>query len=496
MDNFIEDIVIGSGPSGFSAILGLLSKGKRPLVVSSKNLSQDLTILRETWAKPAISENENKFENIFSYESDTFKIVRPNSDIHLTQSWGGLSNVWGTGIQPLDSSDMGDAPGDVRNEWQKAFSKILGFIPHTSGRDLTNNIFPWPEDVKTQPPPVSSNRIESILTKDFINIDNEKKIYIGQPRLSVDLSDSAKGCKFCGKCLVGCPYGSLLNTGIEIFNLIQNNRIDLKVGKVLEIRKHSLGLELQIEEEGHVISSLKCRNVYLAAGPLATPMILQRSGFIPSEFDVPDSQVFYTASLNFKRKIELKNFTLGQVIFTTDRNFDRNERFYMSLYENSDAIISRIYSLVPFGLAKILTKFNLNFIFDRIMLGIGFLPQSLSGKYRLIYNKIDKMHTIDLLHNSETKKTLTYNLKLIKKVLRSLNIYLLPTKKFYSGSVGGGYHSGASLPMGGEYIDWNGKFKNIDGLFICDASSLPEIIPGAHTLGAMANSYRIAAQND
>jgi hypothetical protein len=65
---------------------------------------------------------------------------------------------------------MGDAPGDVRNEWQKAFSKILGFIPHTSGRDLTNNIFPWPEDVKTQPPPVSSNRIESILTKDFINM--------------------------------------------------------------------------------------------------------------------------------------------------------------------------------------------------------------------------------------------------------------------------------------------------------------------------------------
>ena len=496
MDNFIEDIVIGSGPSGFSAILGLLSKGKRPMVISPKNLSQDLTNLQNTWMKPAITKNEDKFNNIFAYESNSFRILRPNSDIHLTQSWGGLSNVWGTGIQPLDRSDMGDAPDEVKNEWQNAFSKILGFIPHTSGNDLTNNIFPWPEDVKTQPPPISSNRIESILAQDFIKIDNEKKIYVGQPRLSVDLSDSSKGCKFCGKCLVGCPYGSLLNSGIEIIDLIKNDRIDFKVGKVLEIRKNSLGLELQIEEEGRINSSIQCRNVYLAAGPLATPMILQRSGLIPTEFEVPDSQVFYTASLNFKRKIELKNFTLGQVIFTTERNFDRNERFYMSLYENSDAIISRIYKLLPSSLAKILTNINLNFIFDRIMLGIGFLPQSLSGKYRLIYNKINKMHTIELLHNSETKITLTYNLKLIKKVLRSLNIYLLPTKKFYSGSVGGGYHSGASLPMGGEYVDWNGKFKNIDGLFICDASSLPEIIPGAHTLGAMANSYRIAGQND
>ena len=98
MNNFIENIVIGSGPSGFSAILGLLSKGKRPTVISSKNLTQDLLNLQKTWEKPAISKKEDKFNNIFSYDSKSFKVLRPNSDIHLTQSWGGLSNVWGTGI--------------------------------------------------------------------------------------------------------------------------------------------------------------------------------------------------------------------------------------------------------------------------------------------------------------------------------------------------------------------------------------------------------------
>jgi hypothetical protein len=59
---------------------------------------------------------------------------------------------------------------------------------------------------------------------------------------------------------------------------------------------------------------------------------------------------------------------------------------------------------------------------------------------------------------------------------------------------GNGYHSGASMPMGGDLINFNGALKSDSRIYVVDASVLPEIWAGSHTFTAMANAYRIAIE--
>ena len=60
-------------------------------------------------------------------------------------------------------------------------------------------------------------------------------------------------------------------------------------------------------------------------------------------------------------------------------------------------------------------------------------------------------------------------------------------------SPGSGYHSGAAMPMGGNYVDYSGRLIQAGSIQIVDATSLPKIPAGSHTFTAMANAYRIGA---
>ena len=51
------------------------------------------------------------------------------------------------------------------------------------------------------------------------------------------------------------------------------------------------------------------------------------------------------------------------------------------------------------------------------------------------------------------------------------------------------------MPMGGELIGMDCSLRGAKGVYVVDASVLPEIWVGAHTFTAMANAYRVVAES-
>jgi choline dehydrogenase-like flavoprotein len=79
----------------------------------------------------------------------------------------------------------------------------------------------------------------------------------------------------------------------------------------------------------------------------------------------------------------------------------------------------------------------------------------------------------------------------VARTTKKHGLYPIP-KLIVVPQTGSGYHSGASMPMGGELIKFDGSLNSAPGVYVIDASVLPEIWAGSHTFTAMANAYRIA----
>ena len=52
----------------------------------------------------------------------------------------------------------------------------------------------------------------------------------------------------------------------------------------------------------------------------------------------------------------------------------------------------------------------------------------------------------------------------------------------------------SSLPLGGEFLDLRGSVRNVDGLWVADASVMPTLISGNPTLTVAALARVIARE--
>ena len=166
----------------------------------------------------------------------------------------------------------------------------------------------------------------------------------------------------------------------------------------------------------------------------------------------------------------------------------------MSIYEYSDEFKNRLEQMVPSPirpLIKLLAPLT-----RRIVPGIGFLSQDVSGLIRLVFD--GQRTTVTFVQNDLTKEAIRSAKKLLGRTSRRLGLLNIPNP-FATPSIGAGFHAGASMPMGGDsqhLVDWDGKLKVSSCIQIVDATSLMRIKAGSHTFMAMANAYRIASKTD
>ena len=254
-----------------------------------------------------------------------------------------------------------------------------------------------------------------------------------------------KRCRKCGQCIYGCRYGAkwtglkylreATKNGVEVLCNTKVNEIVTKGGKVTGLR--AIGRSGPIE--------ISANMVILSAGGLHTPVILQRSG-ISSAGSGLFVDLFVTTYAITKGINQIGEPTMPIV----DIEFHKDKGFILSPYVNFSPMIR----IVELGLRGITLR-SANLL--GIMTKIG---DSSNGQV-FVDGTISKSPT-----QADMKK-LEEGSAISKSILaRAAQVgTFLVTKPM-------GAHPGGTAAIG-KVVNTNLQTE-IDGLYVCDSSVLPE----------------------
>jgi choline dehydrogenase-like flavoprotein len=388
----------------------------------------------------------------------------------LSSARGGLSAIWGAGILLRAESEMpelGPAAADV----VAAYTPLLRHMPAAGLRDALSRRFPWPEGTSAAP---QSARFASMLRA---VPDDTGDVLLGHPRVSLH----AAACIRSGQCLVGCPLDLFFSARTAFAALQAEGRCELVTGPVTHLQPQ--GGQVLVHLPGDAIEA---ERVFVAAGPVASPALLQRSGLAPATLVVKDSAVFYTALWNRRPcNGDEAEYTASQAVAYSAAAGSGD--FQLSLYESNPDYVERLAALSPV-LGRLAAPGSR--LIGHINAGIGFLDSSVSGHLEVSTRAgrtfVTRRGAPGLRGRARDV------MKRVGRATRQLGLVPVPGAVLVP-AAGSGYHSGAGLPIGSELVDHAGRVRAAPPVHVVDASALPKVWAGSHTFTAMANAYRTAA---
>jgi len=363
--------------------------------------------------------------------------------------------------------------------------------------DCLSHRDPWP--VKPNEAVELSTRFQKIQSRArCLGGSHKNGTVYGSPRLAIAgrLTTTPNACTLCGQCVSGCPEDSIFDSGKVLASGIREYGGRYLQGCVvgMEILANTNGsriVQLNITKDGGSLVQVLAKRVYVAAGPIASAALLQRSRMVPDRLSIQDSQMFYSGFLCRDRYVATNRWmSTSQGYFSTDLTVERDQEFSCSVYEYSNEFESRLFEVSPKLIHPLLTIFRP--LIKRLVPGIGFIAPEASGRFVLRCK--DKSIEISTETNELTEDAIKLAKQKIGSLSRKLGLISLPNP-FPTPPVGSGFHTGSSIPMGDGQeclTDWNGSLKRFPEVKIVDASVLPRIRAGSHTFMAMANAFRIA----
>lgn len=369
---------------------------------------------------------------------------------------GGLSNIWGGGLEMIEREDFSNFPYSIE-EIMPFFEKVIKRI---TGQDLNKIIDPEETKVKEI---LDKNRYREL--KDKVDPDNDFRELI--PLIAINFSKNLSNLKNFNKNNEIFNAKDSLNDLIKLdnFEYLESNFIEKIIKKENSYEIHTNDLK-NIEKRIY-----KARYIFSCLGPLSTTKIV-------AEME------------NFSGKLKLLN-TPSFKFFGITRNSDSENRIFFGLpflnflikNENNNfsggifKLNSQILNL--FLIPKFFPKFFKNildkYIFKFFFVGNFYCSSNFSDNTISIKNK---NFFIEGKKFKRNKKPIPKVLSLLKNSLRSKGFYVI---KFKSSIPGSDVHYGGTIPISQEpkcmQCDLNGRLKNHKNFYITDSSSL-NFLPG------------------
>jgi ferredoxin len=471
----LDTLVIGTGLSAWSAITSMDSLENVHVIDGNEKIrSKNFTTSKHLGLK-------TKFGSTHSFADPlSLNLVDMSSNqLPASLSRGGLSEVWGNGFTPYPFSQLDNRNLITDLEIFLSMKELLDLMPHVADKALMDLRFREFQEIYalTSYEGVDSHQF-------FIQVNEElsrkanSDFAFGRPFLFLN----KKLCTRCGLCLTGCPYGALFDAG-EMFNSlilsgkIKSTQVHSGVVNKLIPKTDSIDVEFW-NEDGLQVKSFK--NVILCAGPIPTAAILMRSNLIEDDFKIPDSQVFYFAGFSMRRVSPVPEIAeIGQLAIYPV-NIESGD-FQVGFYAPSKISRERISSSLFRGPINFLRVPK--FISDRLIPGIGFLPQESSGFLTL---KLEgESIIVSRTSRDHVRKSAMHVVRILTKLFSSTSLRVLKISLRIP-DPGSGFHIGASIPLDGDHIDELGRLRTEVRIKVMDASILPSIPAGAHTFVTMA----------
>lgn len=469
MHRDLQDVIVGSGPTAYAAALGVLSDGRRPVVIDF-GAEPRVDAHDRRGAATLAEKSDGSVLDPFAYPREL--IVNDGvGALPLSSARGGLSTIWGAGVLVRDRQDMPELD-PVADGIERGYDALLSSIRLAGDDDRMSERFPWPVRTESVPASVRFGALRDRVGRLPVN-----RILMGGPRLALD----APACVRCGRCLTGCPERLFFSSADAFGALDRSGEVDLVTGPVIRIEAD--GSLARVVTPHEVI---RAERVHVAAGPIATPALLQRSGLVGPAIIVRDSAVFYAAMLNTNPSTgDEQAFTASQLMIAATVPGD--DDFVLSVYESNEEFRERLARLLHLPARIIPFPSALR---TRINAVIGSLPMSVSGTIELLFRS--GRTAVVTKSNRRTRPAAVRALQTVQEELVGTGLRPLASTVVVP-APGSSYHSGCGLPMGGADLDWSGRLRRLPAVRVVDASALPALWPGSHTFTAMANAYRIGA---
>ena len=460
--------IIGTGPSSWSVYealsahtnscsITIIDAGKR----FSPHSANDLK-----------SSQKGKFGSNHMYDTDG-SLLSFSGQSNFSMAHGGFSTVWGAGIRLWSEESISCLGVDSSLVYGEAI-EMLTKIDYSGDRETLN--FPENYLVEKKSTPPGSYLANSVTRK-----TSQNTIKLFPTPLAVS-TEGTNSCRGCGQCLSGCPYGSIFDSGIEFDHLINEKKCNYLTGVVETVSEANNLVAISLIKTSGERVTTEFDEVYLCAGAIGTPAILMRSGFLHRCIEIADSQVFYFIGLKTPNKAKEKHFALSQATLNSDEA--TTNQFSASLYLSNKEVRERISNFITtrlFGLRIPIPSFVDRFLF----LGIGFLDSENSGKIVLKHSSGENKISVSANSNPYSRILIRQALKSIAQRLRSDRLFVFSRISIIP-APGEGFHSGASLTLGGEYVDESGLLRGTERIHVSDVSLLPFVKPGPHTFTSMA----------
>lgn len=469
----VSHLIVGSGLSAWATALALIDRGVRPLLVDFGPGAFERDVQISHVGKLA-TKGVQRSLTAFSYPRDLVSCV-DGRHLPLSSLRGGLGELWGAGILHRRYGEI-SLDASVREAIESAQIRLANEFFPSGTNDQSSSRFILSEGSS----PTPQSRRYSKIFESLQQVESPQVLF-GMPRIA--FSRPVPTCTRCGLCRSGCPEGLFFSPKTAIEKLVRDGMLELIEGPVLCISPQNSFVNVQLPSR-----EIQAEKVLISAGPIATPALLQRSKLLRDEITVCDSAVFYGMFLNRERANgdELAFASSHMVAFPAAAGVDD---FQLAFYESHDELTERIatHLRLPRDLCRIpkIVQLRLNPV-------IGFLGSAQSGKLRLIHRANQTMVSREA--NTETIESARSVIRKVSAVTKGFGLWSSPRLLSLPG-VGVGYHSGASLPVGGEDVDLDGRLRSHPNILITDASSLVDIPAGSHTFLAMANAYRIALRS-
>ncbi len=506
----MADIVIGSGPAGIAAARALLARGRRIVLLDGGAvLEPERRAVRdrlaatapERWSpaeRRAYIEAQRggtpgqvrRFGSDFAMEpaAATFADAGPVA-LRASRAVGGLSNLWGTAVLPFAAGDMRGWPVTA-DDLAPHYRAVLDFLPVSGRRDELSARFAagLPDDPVAVAPSVQAARL----------LDRFDRAAPALARLGIAAGMArqaiAPGCRRCGLCLAGCPWGLMWTAAGEAAALAARPGVDYRPGHV--VRALSDGAE---GATCHLTdgTSLTGERVFLAAGVLESARILLASGLAGDELTLREARHAFLPALerwpHRTRPDRQPLTTLPQAFIELDdpaiSPFGVHGQVYTWNDEYARDLTASYGDRLP-GSGQLWPWLARRLVVTQIFLHSNHWPGI------RLRRAADGRLLAEADGAGDAGPVMAAAARRFGQALGLAGLSSLSFALRHDGP-GASFHAGASLPMAAApragQSDIFGRPRGTSRLHVVDATVLPAIPATTITFAVMANAHRIAS---